>query len=361
MTKERPGRHLASPGRNDGNLMKHVFAAILIAGAILGAGTAPAEEPARPPAASYGVVVMSHGGAPEWNATVEEMVAPLRQRWPVEIAWGMADAATLEAAVRRLEQAGVRHIGVVRLFVWGESFLPRTRQALGLEPGAPARPADAPAAGEAKSEHPHHGGTDHPNGGHGAHAGGERLLGPRELADHMAGVPFWRIETKTPLALSREGLAESALMGEVLRERVAALSREPARESVLLLAHGPADDAENARWLAALERHAQTLRTAFPFRAVRAATLREDWPDKREAAIADVRAFVAGAATDGGTALVVPCRVSGFGPYAEVFEGLEYRADKRGLAPHPNVTRWIAEQAERLEAELRAPAGASPE
>ena len=40
--------------------------------------------------------------------------------------------------------------------------------------------------------------------------------------------------------------------------------------------------------------------------------------------------------------------VSGFGGYAEVLEGLDYRADGRGLIPHEAVTRWIDRQARAL-------------
>ena len=49
-------------------------------------------------------------------------------------------------------------------------------------------------------------------------------------------------------------------------------------------------------------------------------------------------------APEGGRAIVIPFRVQGFGPYAEVFKGLEYVSDQQGLIPHPNVTRWIENQ-----------------
>lgn len=43
--------------------------------------------------------------------------------------------------------------------------------------------------------------------------------------------------------------------------------------------------------------------------------------------------------------IVVPFRLSGFGPYAEVLEGLEYEADGRGLLPHPQLSEWIRQSA----------------
>jgi hypothetical protein len=60
---------------------------------------------------------------------------------PPPIAFGMADADSLQESVRRLEGRDVRRIGVVRMFVSGESFLQRIEQVLGLQAGAPPAPA----------------------------------------------------------------------------------------------------------------------------------------------------------------------------------------------------------------------------
>jgi hypothetical protein len=68
--------------------------------------------------------------------------------------------------------------------------------------------------------------------------------------------------------------------------------------------------------------------------------------------VARIRAFVTEAARDGGRTIVIPFRVQGFGPYAEVLAGLEYVADGIGLVPHVHVTRWLAEQAGKLAREL---------
>lgn len=45
--------------------------------------------------------------------------------------------------------------------------------------------------------------------------------------------------------------------------------------------------------------------------------------------------------------IVVPMRVAGFGPYADVLEGLEYTAAE-GLLPHPLATSWVRETAARV-------------
>jgi hypothetical protein len=270
---------------------------------------------AKPSADAFGVLLMAHGGPPEWNEAVLESVKPLQSRYPIEVAFGMADAASLQEGVRRLEAKSVRRIAVVRLFVSGESWTERTEQIFGLRPGAPA--AAAPSA-------PH---GDHAHAGHEGHS-----------------MAFFRVQTRASYALSVEGLADASDMGEVLADRAAALSKTPAREDVLVLAHGPGDDAENARWLAKLDARAAAIRARAPFRRVQVETLREDWPDKRASAEKRIRAFVERASAEGGKAIVIPFRVQGFGPYAKVLEGLEFVSNGAGLIPHPAVTKWVERQ-----------------
>lgn len=286
--------------------------------AALAAVCAAAPVRAQAPGDDYGVLVMAHGGIPQWEAEVSQALAPLRQQQPLEIAFGMADAASLQAGVQRLEAQGVKRIGVVRLFVSGESWYQRTAQILGLEAGAPARPAPDPHAAHAG------------HAGHGGHS-----------------MEFWKVDSQAAFALSKDGLMDAPEMGQVLAARAKALSRAPAKEDVLILAHGPADDAENARWQAQLDDRAQQVQ-ALGFRRVRVETLREDWPEKRVAAEARIRAYIETASKEGGKAIVIPFRVQGFGPYAKVLEGLDYAADGRGLVPHPALTAWVQRQAQAL-------------
>ena len=110
---------------------------------------------------------------------------------------------------------------------------------------------------------------------------------------------FWRLETRASFALSEQGLVEAAEMGNVLATRAKTLSKNPAKEDVLILAHGPGDDAENERWLKQLDARAEVVRKSLPFHAVQVATLREDWPDKRVEAEKRIRAFVERSAKEG--------------------------------------------------------------
>lgn len=269
----------------------------------------------------FGVLVMAHGGSETWNREVETMLEPLRQEYPLEIAFGMADPNSLQAAAARLEQRGIDRIGVVRLFISGESWRERTEQILGISPGAPPRPAGHAAQAD-------HGGHD---------------------------MSLWQIDSDARFAISMEGLVDAPEMGAVLVERVSALSTDPARESVLILAHGPGDDAENERWITRIDTRAEAVRALASFRTVRTETLREDWPEKRAASEIRIRNFVEQAMQDDGRVLVIPYRLSGFGPYTQVLEGLAYESDGRGLLPSGEVAQWVQRQAETLRSALTEP------
>lgn len=278
-----------------------------------------------------GVLIMAHGGIEDWEKGVLDTVAPLQQDYAMEVAFGMADAVSIQEAVTRLEARGVNQIAVVRLFISGESWYERTAQILGMQEGAPAR--------EPMAQH-----------GHGAHGQDENAQAMAMMGHSME---FWKVDSQARFALSKPGLAEAPQIAEVLLTRASELSQNPEQEDVLILAHGPEDDAENARWLAQIDERANNIRTHMNFRHVQVATLREDWEDKRVEAEAFVRAYVENANNTGAKALVIPYRVHGFGPYAQVLEGLEYTANERGLIPHPGVTAWIIEQIAVLKAELQ--------
>ncbi|MFT4861769.1 MAG: sirohydrochlorin cobaltochelatase [Pseudohongiellaceae bacterium] len=287
--------------------------------------TAKADATSNVNNASFGVLVMAHGGTAEWNASVVESVAPLQSRFPVEIAFGMADASSIQAGIARLESRGVDQIGVVRLFISGESWFERTSQILGLTPGAPLKPAT------------------HSDDIHTAHGAG--------AASHIP-MAFWQVETSAKLAMSIEGLSEAKEMDSVLLSRMSSLSSSPASEVVVVLAHGPGDDGENQRWINQIEQRLTQTQQSLAFDEIRVFTLREDWQDKRVEAEHQIRAYVSAASETGKTVIVVPYRVQGFGPYRDVLAGLNYRADGLGLVPHDNVSLWIENQAQQLQREL---------
>lgn len=269
---------------------------------------------AAPAQDDYGVLVMAHGGSPEWDATVEAAVEPLRAELNVEIAFGMADADRMQAAIAELERRGARRIGVVRVFIDGDSFLERTEKILGLRPGAPPV--------EERQE--------------------SRIPGMQ--------MATYRLQSASAFALQREGLNEAPETDRILLARARALSREPGREMLMLISHGAGTAAENESQRAQMHARTRLLAAELDFARIVFHALAEDWPELRGASEAAIRADIAAAHDEGLTPIVVPFRLSGFGPYAEVLEGLDYRADGTALLPHPALTDWIRRHAEELRA-----------
>ena len=283
---------------------------------------APTPEPSAPAdydANSVGLLLMAHGGGAEWNDRVQAAVADLRGHLPVSVAFGMANPHTLQASLDSLRDRGVGTVAVVRLFVSGASFLHPAEYLFGLRSDPPARAMI-----------------------------GHRMVDGHELAP---------LRTEARILLDRNGMVGSDEAARILLARAKASSSIPAETGALLIAHGMGDESENKDLLAAMEETASVLRQDG-FAEVGIATLREDWATKRPRAEQEIKATVARMQTEHATVVVIPYRVSGFGPYAKVLEGLDYVATE-GLLPHRLVTAWIAgiATASLCEAGLPSPFG----
>ncbi len=247
---------------------------------------------------------MAHGAGPEWNAAVADAVAPLRTRVPLAVAFGMADPRTLQAAMDSLSAQGVNAVAVVRLFLSGASFLHQTQYLFGLR-------SDAPRLG---------------------------IVGHRMVP----GTDLEPLVIEARVLLDSDGLAGSGAVAGILGDRAAAAAPDR-RAGVLLVAHGMGAEHENAQLLAAMERDADKLRAAG-HAEVRATALREDWAEPRAVAEDEIRTAVKEMRERHGRVVVLPYRLYGFGPYAEVLDGLAYESGP-ALLPHPLITEWIAERA----------------
>lgn len=273
--------------------------------------TNPADPATETPAdeGQVGVLVMAHGGSEAWNQDVLEAARGIGSDLPVSVAFGMANRSTMSTALDELRGKGVQRVAVVRLFLAGASFRDQTLYYLGL--------SDAP---------PEHFLLMGP---------GAREPGARDPIDHGLDI-----------ATHADGLLVSGEARTILFDRANLLARDRAGESVLLLAHGMGDDDENEAVLDAMRPVADEL-TRSGFAAARVATLREDWEEARAVAERDIREFVESEGRAGRRVIVVPARLSGFGPYADVLSGLDYEP-AAGLLPHPAVEAWLRSTAARV-------------
>jgi sirohydrochlorin ferrochelatase len=255
-----------------------------------------------------GVVIMPHGSTQPYNDVVEATIAPLRSRYRIEMAYGMADAFTIQQAVSRLEAQGVRRIAFIRLYALADHMKPASDYILGL--------SDTLS------------GAGHDHGGHGAY--------PAQVRSAALFSTYGGYEE------------DHRAIAEILYERIQVVSTDPAKETVILVAHGARADEDNAAWLLAMNEHVSHIKTLAqqPFRAMKVATVREDWPEKRAKAVADLKEMIA-EGNRGGRVLVIANRLYGSGPYARLLDGATYVMSEQGFAPHPNLTRWLEAGIER--------------
>lgn len=265
---------------------------------------------ASPAAAERGILLLAHGahshathghgdhGGP-WNANVQSLAARLDERRPTEVAFGMADPAAIQAAIERLEGRGVTEIVTVPLFVSSHSpIIGNFRYILGLQ--------------------------DH--------------LARTTALKHLDRVA-------SGARISFVGAMDAhPLISAILLERALASTDDPARTSLVLIAHGPNTAEENELWLRDMVTHAEFLKARGGFRDVVALTHRNDAPAPVKAgARARFREAVAAAGRDG-KAVVVPLLLSRGGIEAQVeadLSGLAYTFAEP-LMPHPKLEEWIA-------------------
>ncbi|MBI4374846.1 MAG: hypothetical protein HY549_00190 [Elusimicrobia bacterium] len=265
-------------------------------------------------AQNAGVLLLAHGGQARWNKDVAAVRDGLDRNWPAEVAFGMADVAQIQAAIDRLEKRGVDRVIAVPLFVNSSSeVMEHTRYVLGLkrEPSQILRDAMA---------------------FHSAHMHGHRFS-------------LGQVSTDLPILLTA-ALDDHPLIGDILAERAKTLSRDPSRETVILVGHGPVDDKADPVWLSTMESLAKRVGSKAGFKAAFAATIRDDSPaEVKERASVALRKMVAEASKDG-EAIVVPLLIARGGiesRISRILKGQRYRWDGSTLLPHPNVERWAIE------------------
>lgn len=261
----------------------------------------------QPENSEVGVVVHAHGSDFHWNETMRQAAAPLAEDYMIEYGFSMGHPATLERAVTDLEKRGAKAVVIVRIFGMSNSFLSGIEGFIG---------SDYERC-EVKDG----------QGGHGMHGG----TAPRLL-------------TSVPVSTAG-GLEDHPLFARALLERARDLSEDPGRETVILVAHGKGSDEGNDQWLDLLNSIRRTMLAegGDEFRAIEVGTWREDWPDKREAAIGRIREFVEKANEDNGRALIIPARTTEQGPARDLLPDMDFELGE-GFAPHPLFVEWLREQ-----------------
>lgn len=238
-----------------------------------------------------------------WESAVMEAVNPLSKEYPLEVAFGMAEPVTIIEAVHKLEQKGISEVVVIPLFISSHS----------------------PIIGNS-----------------------QYILGLRnELPKTTSIKSLPKIESKVSFRMTR-AIDDSPLIADILLEHAKELSINPAKETVILLGHGPNDEEENKLWLENMNRLAYYVWEKGGFRGVKTATLRMDAPKGiRRSTICELRTLVETYGEDGNVIVVPHFLAPGVeGKIVEALEGLTYVYNGKTLLPHHNISMWIKRMVE---------------
>lgn len=275
----------------------------------------------------YGILLLAHGGQPRWNDSVTELARGIDKDVPTEVAFGMAQRAALQSAVERLQERNVDRIIAVPLFVSSHSsVITSTEFLLGQREIAPPEV-------ELFSKMSH---------GHGGHGAGDDHAA---TSDPDATKP---VRAKVPITMT-EALNDHPIVAQILTTRVQALSRDPENEVVIVVAHGPVVDEENAKWLGEMATVVKEMSTLRKFHRIDYLTVRDDAPEPiRSAAAAELRAVVTKATGEGKRVIVAPLLIAYGGIERGIqkrLEGLTYEMPTEGLLPDARLADWIRSMA----------------
>ena len=271
-----------------------------------------------------GVLLMAHGGSKEWNAQVLAIQEKVNSSTPAEVAFGMADRSTLQVAVDKLSARGVTQIVAVPLFISSHSSVYDSLAfLLGVRAVAPKDLNDLTSMDHGM---PEMNGSYH---------------GPAEGQDKNTP-----IHSPVPVRMTA-ALDAHPLVGDILADRAAAISRNPRQEVVILVAHGPVDDAENALWLKDMKSLADDVQAKGDYVKVECVTLRDDAEQPiRNQATEELRRDVDNALRSNYRVLVVPLLLAYGGIDAGLrkrLDGLDHTMSMQALLPDPRIVTWILE------------------
>jgi hypothetical protein len=163
-----------------------------------------------------GVVLLAHGADFDWNEQMREAVQPLMNRYQIEFVFSMADQSTIERAIRKLERRGAKAAIIVRIFVMEESFRREIERMVGLD-----------IINKAQNTSVH------------------EVHGEQGFVQHGAvkNIPTC-IRTPFPIRTTG-GMGAHPLFAAALLDRARTLSKDAAKETIILVAHGSEDDQQN--------------------------------------------------------------------------------------------------------------------
>ena len=155
-----------------------------------------------------------------------------------------------------------------------------------------------------------------------------------------------RIET-TADVLFASPPNDDPLVAEILLDFAEEISEDPENEVVIIAAHGPSEEADNARQLELMGNLARIVQEDGGFSAVAAATLQDDAPPEvRDANVVRLRCMIEQAQADDKKVIIVTSLIGARTIQKKLrkdLQGLDYRFNAKGLIQHDLFLDWIGE------------------
>ena len=268
----------------------------------------PAQQ-AEAPARTIGTLIVAHGGGPEWNAGVDSVAAQVRLEGPVAVSFLMgpgAAKARFQDMVSELVRRGASEVVVVPMLVSSHSG--HFEQIRWL-------------AGE----------TD-------------TLDAEMQHHLHMSGIE--RSTAGVPIRLAR-AIDDAPDVADVLADRARALAKDPRKQALFLVGHGPNSAEDYAAWMNNLRPIAARVKQQAGFRSVLVGLVRDDASKPvRAEAVDHVRELIRmQRELTGRDVVVVPVLVASGRVSRETIpadlKGLPVIYSGETLLPHPGMARWI--------------------
>lgn len=285
-----------------------------------------------------GVLILAHGGSSTWNQQIEDAAKTIQQKYPIEIAFGMALPRTIQEGIDKLEAKGVNKIVVVPLFISSHSFIIRqTEYLLGKRDmlADPAVVMDHSSGGGYESHGQQQSNNHDAHSQHGSNSDGDK--------SSLQPLTF-----KSEIMIT-QALDDHPIVADILFNRIKDLSTNAGNETVIIVGHGPNPEEDNRKWVAAMENLVDQVRErqkkdGYTSRTVFCVTVRDD-ADKEiyEQAKEHLRGLVRQSGKQGDV-IVVPLLLSKGGVeqgMVKRLEGLNYKWNGKTLLPDPKIAQFI--------------------
>jgi hypothetical protein len=153
---------------------------------------------------------------------------------------------------------------------------------------------------------------------------------------------------------------DSPIITEILYDHAKEVSKNPAKELLIIVGHGPEDVEDNGPDLKILQPHVDRLKAKHEFADVRLINIQDDAiKPVRESNVRKLRGWIQQAEKQGMDVIVVAISAASYGVQMHIkqdLRGLKYTFAEKGLAESPKFITWAESQVEDALAAGAAPA-----